>query len=114
MNIEDLRTFCLSLPHAVEDVKWERDLTFCVGEKMFAVAGLEPGPAVMSFKCTPEKFAELAERAGFFPAPYLARHKWVALETFDAVTDDELKELIRKSYELVFERLPGKLKEELE
>ncbi|HUF02948.1 MAG TPA: MmcQ/YjbR family DNA-binding protein [Aridibacter sp.] len=114
MNIEGLRAFCLSLPHATEDVKWEKDLTFCVGEKMFAVVGLEPGPAVMSFKCTPEKFAELTERPGVIPAPYLARYNWVALETFDALAEEELKALVRTSYELVFDKLPLSLKKKFE
>ena len=71
MNIEQLRKFCLSQPHANEDVKWGSDLCFCVGEKMFCVTGLEPAENnSISFKCTPEKFAELVEKDGIIPAPY--------------------------------------------
>ena len=40
MNIEQLRKYCLSFPHATEDVKWGNDLCFCVGGKMFCVTGL--------------------------------------------------------------------------
>ena len=58
MNIEQLREFCLSLPHTTEDVKWGNDLCFSVGAKMFAVTGVDSTGSV-SFKCTPEKFAEL-------------------------------------------------------
>jgi len=73
MNIEKLRKFCLSFPHATEDVKWGNDLCFCVGEKMFTVTGLEPAKNnAISFKCTPERFAELIEKDGI-PAPYVAR-----------------------------------------
>ena len=113
MDIESIREYCLSLPHAAEDVKWEKDLTFLIGEKMFAVVGLEPGKAVMSFKCTPEKFEELIEREGVIPAPYVARYKWVALETFDAIPETELHELLKTSYTLVFEKLPKKIKDKL-
>ena len=113
LYIEQLRSFCLSLPSATEDVKWEKDLTFCVGGKMFAVAGLEPGPSVMSFKCTPDEFARLTELPGVIPAPYLARYNWVALESFDALGDEELEDLLRSSHELVFERLPASLKKKL-
>ena len=100
----------MSLPHVTEDVKWEVNLTFLIGEKMFAVVGLAPGETVMSFKCTPEKYEELLEREGVIPAPYLARYKWVGLERFDAIDGNELQELIKKSYTLVFEKLPGKLR----
>ncbi len=114
MNPESVRRFCLSLPHVEEEVKWGNDLTFMVGRKMFLVLVLEPGyPTCCSFKTTPEEFAELVERQGVVPAPYLARYHWVALQHFRAVADDELQELIRKSYRLVWERLPKKLRREL-
>jgi len=64
----------------------------------------------MSFKCTPEKFAELIERNGLAPAPYVARYHWVALESFDALPEKELKALLHNSYDLVFEKLPKKKK----
>jgi predicted DNA-binding protein (MmcQ/YjbR family) len=114
MNIEEIREFCLSLPHTTEDVKWGKDLTFCIGEKMFAVVTLEKlEKTAMSFKCTPEKFAELIEREGIFPAPYVARYHWVSLERFDALKADELKNLVRSSYKMVWEKLPTKIKSQL-
>lgn len=113
MDIEELRKFCLSLPHATEDVKWGNDLTFCVGKKMFAVTGLETAEQSISFKCTPEKFAELIEKDGIIPAHYVARYHWVTLEKPDALRTDELKELIEKSYETVYEKLPKGVKNKL-
>ena len=67
----------------------------------------------MSFKCTPEKFAELVERKGIVPAPYVARYHWVALERFDALGEKELKILLRTAYDLVLAKLPKKLKAQL-
>jgi predicted DNA-binding protein (MmcQ/YjbR family) len=113
MNIEELRKFCLSMPHATEDVKWGNDLTFLVGKKMFAVTGLESGEQGISFKCTPEKFAELIERDGIIPAHYVARYHWVTVENTDALKTDELKDLIKNSYNLVCDKLPKKIKKEL-
>ena len=110
MDIESVRSFCLSLPHTDEKVQWGNDLLFRIGEKMFAVAALEPSHGVaLSFKCTPEKFAELVEQAGIIPAPYMARHHWVGLETFDALPDRELKPLLANSYQMTLEKLPKKL-----
>ena len=115
MDIESVRKFCLSLPHVTEDVQWKSDLLFRIGGKMFAVIGLEPSSDhCMSFKCTPEKFAELTERPGIVPAPYVARYHWVALETFDALPAIELKELLRIAYQLILEKLPRKARAALE
>lgn len=115
MDIESVRSFCLSLPQVDEKVQWGSDLLFRIGEKMFAVVALEPASDhCMSFKCTPEKFAELTEQDGIFPAPYVARYHWVALERFDALPDRELKELLQTAYQLVREKLPAKIKRQLE
>src|SRR5690242_2285967 len=111
VNVEWLRRYCLSLPHATEQVQWGNDLVFKIGGKMFAVVALEPGGVWLSFKCTAEDFAELTERPGIVPAPYLARAKWVALEREDALPAGEIKRLVRQAYEVVREKLPGKRKE---
>jgi len=105
-----VRAFCLSLPHATEDVQWEHDLLFRIAGKMFCVANLEPGmsPTKIAFKCTPEKFVELVEIKGIIPAPYMARNHWVAILEMDTLRQPEMKELIRESYQLVLEKLPKK------
>ena len=115
MDAESIRSFCLSLPHVDEKVQWENDLLFRIGGKMFAVVALEPSHGVLlSFKCTPEKFAELIERDGIIPAPYVARYHWVACERFDALPERELKGLLTTAYQLVRDKLPKKLKAGLE
>src|SRR5690349_13050940 len=108
MNVGSLRSLCLSLTHASEKISWGHDLTFRVNDKIFAVTVLEPAPVWLSFKCTPETFAGLTERMGIIPAPYMARAKWVALETKEALASDELTRLLRESYALVFAKLPKK------
>src|SRR5215203_4605001 len=113
MNIDELRKFCLSMPHATEDVKWGNDLTFLVGGKMFAVTGLDAAQGTISFKCTPEKFAELIEKEGIRPAHYVARYHWVTVENTDALKAVELKDLIQNSYRMVWEKLPKGVKNKL-
>jgi len=110
MNIEQLRKYCLSFPGATEDIKWGNDLCFCVGAKMFCVTGADSISGALSIKCTPEKFAELIEREGIDPAAYVGRYKWVHIAKPDAVTPVELKTLIEKSYQLVFDKLPATVK----
>ena len=105
MNIEELRIFCLSLPHATEDVKWGKDLCFCVADKMFCVTGLD-GEFEISVKTTPSVFEQLIERKGVSPAPYVARYHWISINPDLATSDDELKNLIKDSYELVRSKIP--------
>ncbi len=100
----------MSFPGATEDIKWGADLCFCVGEKMFCVTNVDSMKHGMSLKCTPEKFEELIERNGIEPAAYVARNKWVSIKDIDAVSPKELKGLIEKSYQLVFDKLPSKIK----
>ena len=114
MDIEAIRQYCLEFPFTTEIVRWGADLCFKVDGKLFVVAAIEMVPPRLSFKCTPENFAELCERTGIIPAPYMARAQWVSLLGLNAVPDDELRELIAESYRLVWERLPKKRRVELE
>ena len=113
--LEWVRKFCLALPHTTEKVRWEHNLLFCVGEKMYCVANLEPGMGLgkIAFKCEPEKFAELIEIEGVIPAPYMARNHWVSVTHIGALRQAEAQELIRNSYQLVRGRLPKKLQTRL-
>jgi len=112
MNLDSIRNYCLSLPHATEDIQWGNDLLFRISGKIFAAMSLDP-PHSLSFKCTPEKFDELIEFEGIIPAPYMARNKWVMLERLDALNDSEVKRLIKNSYEIIFSKLTKKLQAEL-
>ncbi len=82
---------------------------------MFAIAATRPdAKVVLSFKCTPEKYAELTEREGIIPAPYAARYFWVSLLRFDVLHQKELKAILKESYDLVYEKLTKKIKKGLE
>jgi predicted DNA-binding protein (MmcQ/YjbR family) len=109
VTLDKLRRVCLALPGTTEQIQWGDDLVFKVGGRMFAVAATDPGAANrLAFKCSDEGFAELVERDGVVPAPYLARAKWVSLERFDALSDKEIERRIAEAYELVFAKLTKK------
>ena len=114
MDIEIVRTICKELPYVTEDVKWEHDLEFSIGLKMFCVTGLDETPVSVSFKVTNEEFEELSNSSGFRPAPYVARYKWVLLEDISMLKKSELEAYIRQSYELVKAKLPAKIRKELD
>jgi predicted DNA-binding protein (MmcQ/YjbR family) len=110
MAQEWVRTYCLSLPHVTETVQWGNDLVFKIAGKMFAVLPLDPGGHTLAFKCTAEEFTEFIEQPGIIPAPYLARAHWIALQEEDALPAKELKRLLRQAYDLVYAKLPAKVK----
>jgi predicted DNA-binding protein (MmcQ/YjbR family) len=109
MSVDSIRDYCLSFPRATEKLQWGDSLCFKIGKKVggkiFTILGLDD--LRLCFKCTPETFAELVEREDIRPAPYVGRYKWVMLDRLDALRNDELKELIRQSYELVAVKAPG-------
>lgn len=113
MHIDRLRQICLGFPGVREQIQWQDHLLFKVGGKMFAITSLEPARVWLSLKASEESFADLTERPGIIPAPYLARAKWIAFETPEAVSPTELHELLRISYDLIVAKLPRKKRESL-
>lgn len=111
-DVDPLVEYCRNLPGATEDVKWGNDLVFSVGGKMFAAFGL-PDYEPLSFKVDPVVFSVLIQRPGIVPAPYLAQHSWVSVKTRDAMTGEELEELLWESYRLVAGKLSKKMRASL-
>lgn len=109
MNIEDLREYCLSLKNTTEAIKWENELCFCISGKMYCTMPLT-GNLSVRFKVLAEEFDELSVRDGFKPAAYLARAKWVTLVDIWAITEKELKDYIRQSYDIIGTKLSKKKK----
>lgn len=105
MSLSWVRSFCLQLPGATEEMKWEK-LAFCIDGKIFALLSLEPDAVLLCFKCAPEAFAELTDLPGVIQAPYFARRQWVALEPTANLPRSQLAPLLRTSYELVLAKLP--------
>src|ERR1035438_9707361 len=62
MDVEWVRGYCMGLPHTTETVQWGANLVFKIGGKMYAMAELEDADHWLSFKCSPEDFADLCER----------------------------------------------------
>ena len=112
MQTELLQQFCLSLPATTEDIKWDNDLCFSIGGKMYCVIALEP-PFKCSFKVRDDEFDELSNSVGFMPAPYMARAKWVTVTKPFVLNKKEWERFIRQSYELKKAKLTKKTRKEL-
>ncbi len=107
-----LQEFCRSLPGTTEDIKWEHDLVFSVGGKMYAGFDVDDADQ-FGFKCDDIEFERLTKIDGIIPAPYAARFGWVSVRRRGVLPLSTLKKLIRRSYGLVVEGLARKVREEL-
>jgi predicted DNA-binding protein (MmcQ/YjbR family) len=110
MNVESVRSYCLSFPQAKETLQWGETLCFKVAGKIFATLSLASVPPTLCFKCTPETFAELCEQEGIRPAPYVGRYNWVLLEHLSVLRDEETEDLIQHSYQMVVMKAKPKKK----
>lgn len=108
MDIESFRDYCLSLRGTTEGMKWDH-LCFMIEEKIFVLVALDD--LSLCFKCTTEDFDELVARNGIKQAPHFAKRQWVALESLDVLVDQELKERIARSRELVLQKLTKRVQE---
>lgn len=108
MKTEKLKNFCLKFPGATANLQWDDDRVFKIGGKMFACSGLD-ADSRYSFKVDDERFLELTDQPGIVPAPYLARARWVQIDPAACqLSDRELEALLKRSYEIVFGKLPKK------
>jgi len=119
MDAEQVQAMLLGLPHVAETMQWGANLVFWVGDKaiggkMFAVVDLDgKGGPVISYAAGPERFAELVERDGLVPAPYLARAHWVAVERWDVFRASEWQSELTGAHALIYAKLPKRTRDVL-
>ncbi|GAB4091964.1 MmcQ/YjbR family DNA-binding protein [Flaviaesturariibacter terrae] len=112
MDRDSLRNACLALKGVQEEIKWEHDLVYTIGGKMFCVTGME-GPVDFSVKVPDDSFEELCSVPGIEPAPYLARARWVLVTEKCSWKPSKKLELVQQSYGLVAAKLTKKARTEL-
>ena len=111
MNVEDFREYCLSLPDVTEATPFEKFsrgkytiLVFYVVGHMFCYFNIDDFRFI-TIKCEPERMAELKESYQAIGEPFNGdKRHWISVEVNSDVSDDMLRELVRKSYELVKNR----------
>ena len=115
MDAERARAFLLTLPHVVETEQWGNNLVFwagdkAIGGKMFALIDLDNGThGKISYAAGAERYAELVETEGLFPAPYLARIYWIAAERWDVFRNTKWQDELGAAHARTFAKLPPKV-----
>ena len=113
MNIEEVREFCLSLPGVTEDSPYGPDMVvFRIEGKIFLHLPLEYAEPRMSVKLPPEKGVELRERyAAIRAAFHLNKTHWNDILIENTFPRQQLEAWILESYQIVFNKLPKKLRD---
>jgi predicted DNA-binding protein (MmcQ/YjbR family) len=114
MNIEDLRNYCLSLKGTEEKMPFDdKTLVFSVKGKMFCGTDITTFELV-NVKCDPEQAVLLREQyAEVIPGYYMNKKYWNSVKTNGQITDNQFKEWVKDSYDLVVAGLPQKVQREL-
>ena len=103
MTRDDVLELCAGFPGSVEDYPFGDGVAvFKVGARMFALVSLEGDRGSVNLKCDPGLALELRAR---YPAVRPGYHKdkrhWNTVDLDGSVDEDELRDMIDHSYELV-------------
>ncbi|WP_169568830.1 MmcQ/YjbR family DNA-binding protein [Sneathiella limimaris] len=116
MTREEFDQFCQNLKSTNNVIQWGNASVWKVGGKIFAISsrwGDGEHPKI-SFKCSDLSYQILTEQDGIIPAPYLARAKWVQIQTPDAMSDEDLKAYIQTAYDIIASKLSKAVRKELD
>ena len=114
MNIETFRKFCLSLKGVTEEFPFDdQTLVYKVMGKIFALADVDFFESI-NLKCDPEEAIELRERyPAVIPGYHMNKMHWNTVKMDGSIPDKLVCEWIIKSYTLVVEKLPARLRKGL-
>lgn len=109
MNIEDFRTYCLSLPFVTEDMPYDDTVVaFRLKNKIFACVFLDK-PLIVVMKCDAERAIELRERyGGVEPAYHCNKKYWNQICLDRDVPDELILQLVSHAWQEVNKKLPKK------
>ena len=113
MNIEEFRKLCIEKKGVEESFPFdESTLVFKVGNKMFALMGLDniDSPSA-NIKGNPERNIELREEyQGIKPGFHMNKKHWNTIILDSDINDNLISELLDESYRLVANSLPKKMR----
>ena len=114
MDIETLREYCIKKTGVTESFPFGEDtLVFKVGGKMFLLIGLN-NPSSFNAKCDPERAIILREEyEEITPGYHMNKIHWNTINMHGRLSVVQLQDLIDQSYDLVYYKLPKRIKDEL-
>ncbi|MEU6764636.1 MmcQ/YjbR family DNA-binding protein [Streptomyces sp. NPDC046853] len=108
MTPQELRAFCLSFNAVVEEFPFGPDASvFKVAGKMFALSSLDAKPLKVNLKCDPDMAVQLrAAHPEIVPGWHMNKRHWNTVTVDAKLPDQQVRELVEDSYDLVVAGLP--------
>ncbi len=115
MTYDEYNEFCRLLPATTYVMQWGGSHVWKVGSKVFAIGGWADGEPAYTFKVSHIAYEMLKDQPGLRPAPYLASRgmKWIQHYASPGLSDENLKDYLRLSHQIVSLGLAKKLQKEL-
>lgn len=115
MTRDEALALCGGFPGAAEEYPFGDGVAvFKVGGRIFALIGLDGNPGSVSLKCDPGLALEWRARySAVRPGYHLNKRHWNTVELDGSVDDDEMREMIDHSYDLIVRRLPRSVRDGL-
>lgn len=103
MTHKELEEYILSMPNSRLDYPFGKGVAvYKIGEKMFALISEGSTPARISLKCDPKLAEVLREKyESVMPGYHLNKKHWNTIVTSGQLSEQEIKDLINHSYQLV-------------
>lgn len=120
LNRRQIWDYCSSKPHAQETYPFdETTLVFRVGDKMFALMGIdrpeEDDTPRINLKCDPTLAIILRQTypKSVLPGYHMNKTHWNTVVSNGIIPDNEIKDMIDHSYDLIVKSLTKKQRAEL-
>jgi len=103
MNIEDLRSYALSLPAVEETFPFGDDvIVFKINNKIFLLLPLSAESLRFNVKCNPDDAIELREQYNSIqPGYHMNKKHWNTVFVDGTLSNKQIKKFIQDSYNLV-------------
>lgn len=103
MTHKEVEEYLLSMPNSKLDYPFGEEVAvYKTGDKMFALVAEKSDPVRISLKCDPKLAETLREKyESVMPGYHLNKKHWNTILLTGQLSWDEIKDLIKHSYQLV-------------
>ena len=115
MTRDDFNTYCKAKTGSTHVVQWGNADVWKIGGKVYAICGWNDGRDAFTFKVSEMIYEVMQDQPGYRPAPYLASRgmTWLQIHEPEHVAEEDIRQHIDASFDLVVAKLTKKLRREL-
>lgn len=114
MNIEEIREYCLSLPHVTEDSPFGLDsVVYRIGGKIFCLIELSGHWQFYNLKCDPDYSIELRDSFDCIcPGFHMNKRHWISIDLNSPLSHQTEQSIILHAYNQTAKGLTRKIRQQ--